>query len=160
MRTVLVDDNLSVGSHENALVILWRDVPDARALDGVGRAAEALLRDFPGGIGILGVSGPLPLASADDRRRLAPLLGALGNRLLGMASIIEGSERVRDVMTSLNLVMRHPCPLKVFATVDEGVAWLAPLLRLRRTGFPGPRAAALRHTVEGLRRESVTVLYS
>jgi hypothetical protein len=157
MRTVRVDEIHAIGSCDNALVIVWRDLPDAHAVERVGRAAEALLREHPAGIGILGVSGSLPLACADDRRRLGPLLEPLGRRLLGLASIIEGSERIREVMVSLNAVLRHPCPFEVFSAVDDGAVWLAPLLR---QGFPGARAAALRHTVEALRRGDVSVLYS
>jgi len=157
MRTVRVDEIHAIGSCDNALVIVWRHLPDGDAIERVGRAAEALLREHPTGIGILGVSGSLPLACADDRRRLAPLFDALGRRLLGLASIIEGSERIREVMVSLNAVLRHPCPFQVFSAVDDGAAWLAPLLR---QGFPGASSAALRHAVEELRRGSVSVLYS
>jgi hypothetical protein len=157
MRMVRVDAVHAMASCDNALIIHWRAAPEGHTVDGVRRAAEALLHEFPDGIGIVGVSGPMPLACADDRCRLAPLLESLGDRLLGLASVIEGGEILFRVINSVNLVVRHPCPLRVFSTVDDGVAWLAP--RLDR-GFPGRRAAALRHAVEGLRRETVSVLYS
>jgi len=148
MRTHSVDEVLALGSRDNALIVIWRGAPNCRALDGVRRSAEALLEKFPGGIGILGVSGEMPLDCADDRQRLAPLLGDLGRRMLGMASVIEGSDRMRSVMSCINLVMRQHCPLRIFSTVDEGVGWLAPLLG--KTVGPAP----LRHAVERLRREA------
>src|SRR5438309_10250829 len=112
MRMQHVDEVHALASCDNALIVVWRGVPECRTVDGVGRAAERLLEQFPGGIGILGVSGELPLACADDRQRLAPLLERLGSRLLGLATVIEGSELMLRVMVTMNLVMRHLCPLK------------------------------------------------
>ena len=149
------DGGLALGSCANALIVIWRALPDRARLQCVRSAAEGLLEKFPCGIGVLGVSGELPLPDADDRQRLAPLLHEVGDRMLGLASVIEGDGHVASVMASINLVKRHPCPLRVFGTVDEGVAWLAPLLGkpvpVRHSDRPA--AIALRHAVVGLRRQ-------
>jgi hypothetical protein len=136
----------ALGSCGNALIVIWRAQPDGVTLRHVGGAAERLLDRFPRGIGVLGVSRQMPLSDADDRGRLAPLLQVVGDRMLGLASVLEGDGHTVSVMACINQVKRHPCPLKVFGTVDEGVAWLAPLLGR-------PPAIALRHAVAALRRD-------
>jgi hypothetical protein len=149
MQTLAVDDVVALGSCGNALIVVWRDAPTPPALERIRLAVSRLLEEFPAGIGLLGVSGALPLSCADDRQRLSPLLNEVGARVLGLASVIEGSEPTRNLVASINMVVRHPCPLRVFSNIDEGAAWLAPLLGKAA----GRAASALRHAAEGLRRE-------
>jgi hypothetical protein len=149
MRLVRVDPLHALGTCSNALIVVWQAAPTREVLDGVRLVTDRLLRRYPAGIGVIGVSGELPLPHACDRQRLGALLQERGDRLLGLASIIEGSEPTRSLMASINLVVKNPCPLRIFSNVDEGVAWLAPLLR---QGQPPP-SVALRHAVERLKRE-------
>jgi hypothetical protein len=106
----------------NALIVVWRE---SDSLDAIAQKAEKLAANNPRGIGVLGISrGAVPLEGAAERQRLARKLDERGVRLLGLASVIEG-DGIREVMHRINLVTENPCPLAVFGTVDEAVAWLA-----------------------------------
>jgi hypothetical protein len=140
----------AVGSWGNALMIVWRQGPAEPAVAGVRRAAEDLLARYPAGIGVLGLSGDVGLASAAERQQLGRVLADGGQRLLGLASVIEGSHPTCHLLHSINQVSRQPCPMRAFATVDEGVTWLAPLLGV--VDGKRPSMLELRRAVEQLRR--------
>jgi hypothetical protein len=149
-----VDEAHAVGSSGNTLIVVWRDPPASRAIDGVSRAAKRLLGRFPGGIGCIEVALDAPLAGAACGPR-SRLLCECGGRLVGLASVIEGNDFVagttRRVVSAIDQVAKHPCPLRVFGTVDEAVAWMAPLVGEGRGARP--TSAVLRHAIEALRRK-------
>jgi hypothetical protein len=145
-----LDATHAVGSWANALLIVWRHGPTEAALSGVRDSAEELLVRYPRGIGVLGLSGDVPLVSAAERQRLGRLLDDRGERLLGLASIIEGSHPTCSLLHTINQVSRQPCPMRAFATLDAGVSWLAPLLG--PVDGARPTIIGLRHAAEELRR--------
>jgi hypothetical protein len=148
-----LDQTHVVGSLWNLLIVVWEGAATDGAVESVDRAAQRLLDTFPSGIGILGVAEGLDLR-ANERHQCKPLVERHGARLIGQASVIEGNGfaavTARSVLSTINLVLRHPCPRRIFSTVDEGVSWLWPMLGR----FDGkPTMATVRHAVEGLRSE-------
>jgi hypothetical protein len=143
-----------VAAWRNALVVVWRRAPSASSIDVAHHHARLLVEQCSGRVGVLCLTqASIPLAGGAERERTCALMESLGDRLVGVATVVEGTGvlagTTRSVMAAINLVARQPCPLGVFSTVDEAVSWQAPLLNSH--GGEPVRAAAFRRVVELVR---------
>lgn len=154
-RLLHVGRDCSVGAWRNALVVVFRSVVPAAALEVVLQSARGLFERHAQGIGVLGVAPADHSLGEDDKAKCEDVLfDAFGSRLLCVASVVEGGSYLagckRDVMSALSSVARQPCPARVFGTVDEAVSWQAPLLG---TATCEPMMLApFRRAVEAVRR--------
>lgn len=121
----------SVATWGDAFIIIFHGnttVPGVRAID---EAVTAFTRARPNGIGIVTiVEETAPMPPSDAREALVSALEAISGTVKVSAVAFEGTgfraAAVRSVVAGLTMVARQAYPHKVFATVEEAMAWMAP----------------------------------
>jgi stage II sporulation SpoAA-like protein len=72
-----------------------------------------------------------PSIDADGRKAVADLSTRYTHHITGTAVVCEGTgfraTAIRSIVTAVRMASRASHPQKVFATVEEAVAWLAPM---------------------------------
>ncbi|MEM7154427.1 MAG: hypothetical protein AAF799_16390 [Myxococcota bacterium] len=96
-------------------------------------ALQERLREYPDGVGVLrwvppGGGGP----EEEVRQQVIELFKSLGDRLLGFATVLEGSgfwaSGARSVLLDISRRSEFTAPLEVLDDADAGVQWLAERL--------------------------------
>lgn len=136
-----------------SVIVIWRTAPTVRALGDLRDIILELLKEFPRGVGIVGISEPgMPMLSSAERKVAADLLTTYGSQLRAIATVIEGhgfwAGATQSVMTAISLIARQPCPMRIFNTIDEALVWYTPLV-----ADPGGQgsSAPLRQALEAIR---------
>ncbi len=114
------------------LIVFERETTLAAAA-AYRRALDLLDGEYPNGIATLTiVAENAPLPAQGVREALALAMRAAGKRIQRSAVYFEGdgfrAAVVRGVATGLSRVATLPYPHKVFKTIEEAAAWLAPEL--------------------------------
>jgi hypothetical protein len=151
------NDHVSIGSHDNLLIIVWYQTPTMEDFGLVESATSDLIERNVGGIGLLiiiveGNDKPPPQAV---RRRNADLVARYEGKIWAMARVIEGvglkMGMMRFVLSTIDLLSNSALKEKTVENVADAVSWLnslQPRLHERgvlneveklRRGMPAPR---------------------
>jgi hypothetical protein len=123
----------------DVLITIWHQSVELYAIHRLHDGVNELLRRYPS-IALLGVSRPqvTMVPGQAERRLLADLLHEHGSQLRCIASVILGegfiSAAKRTVLSTISMVARQPCPLRMFADLGTASDWMAP--RLTRAADP------------------------
>ncbi len=127
------DPDQSLATWNDILVLIWHVNTTKQGVDRLDSTCSAFAKTRPNGVALVTIveeNAPMPPAEARDA--MATFLGRQSAVVKASAVIYEGSgfraAAVRSVVAGLTLMARQTYPHKVFATVDEGITWLAPLL--------------------------------
>jgi hypothetical protein len=139
-----MDRNQAVVVWDHLVLVIWRGVCDAAAVQRLERAGMDVLRRHPRGAALMGVvesTGVPP--SAEMRKASAAVNDRLARQgLVGVAGVLTqtgfAGSVVRGVITGLTLLSRSDYPFKVFDNHTEAAAWLC-----QRLGTKGARMGAL-----------------
>ena len=114
------------------MVVLWQTVTSREAVRELaslvaGHAAET------GGVGLLQIIGERATPpDASVRDALAAMLKENEARIVASAVVFEGTgfraSVIRSIVIGISMLSRPKCPHTVFASVNEGVAWLGSRL--------------------------------
>jgi hypothetical protein len=149
----VLDGARCAGSCDQSVIIVWRTPPTVQALSDLRAIVIEQLQEYPRGIGILGIAEPgMPMLGAAERKVSGDLLALFGPRFRAIATVIEGhgfwAGATQSVMTAISLIARQPCPLRIFRSIGEALAWYTPLVSA--DGGPGS-SEALRQAIEVIR---------
>jgi hypothetical protein len=130
LRKLLDDPQILLGSYDNILVSVWRDVPTVRVLQDVARRSSELQSELSTKLGFLSIINPLPVVPGEElRREIVKVMDHLDSNAFAMAAVIEATGFIgatfRGVVAALNIASRAPYPRKVFGSVSEAGAWLS-----------------------------------
>ena len=143
-RLLHVDRNQALVTWDHLVLVIWRGICDAPAVQRLEQAGMDALRRNPDGIALMGVvektavppAGAMRAASAAANDRLAR------HGLVGVAGVLTQSgfagSVVRGVITGLTLLARSDYPFKVFENHTSAAAWLS-----QRLASSGVRMGAL-----------------
>lgn len=148
LRFHVLDGARCAGSWDQSVIVVWRAPPTMQAFSDLRAIVVEQLQEFPRGLGIFGIVEPgMPLLGAAERKVAAELLAQFGPRFRAIATVIQGqgfwAGATQSVMTAISLIARQPCPTRIFDSVDEALAWYAPLVSLD--------GAALRQAIDVVR---------
>ena len=133
----------------DVLISIWHRSVELDAIHRLHEGVEELLSHHPA-IALLGVSRPqvTMVPGAAERRLLSDLLQRHGTQLRCIGSVILGdgfvSAAKRTVLSTISMVARQPCPLRMFADLSTASDWMAPRLG------PPVEPKQLRRAVEDL----------
>lgn len=121
----------SLASWGDTFILLFHlntTVPGVMEID---RAITRFSESRPNGIGIITiVEEAAPMPPSDARDALVKVLEGISRCVKVSAVAFEGTgfraAAVRSVVAGLTMVARQSYPHKVFATVEEAMAWMAP----------------------------------
>lgn len=141
----------SLATWQDAFILIWHHNTTVAGVMALERAVEEFAETRPNGIGLVTIveeSAPMP--PGDAREALAKFLERASHCIKVSAVAFEGTgfraAAVRSVVAGLTMVARQSYPHKVFATVEEGMAWMAPQM-------PSPTSAQqLSEVIAELRR--------
>ncbi len=124
-------------SLQNLLIAIWIRDTTLAGLEVHEQLSEKLAQQYPGGGGLLTiVPAEASLPSGEVREAIAKGLRKFSGFTRVAALAFEGSgfraAAVRGIVTGITLLSRHTFPSKVFGSLEEASAWLAPQL-------PSPR---------------------
>lgn len=130
LRKWLDDPQILLGSYDNILVSVWRQVPTVRVLQDVARRSSELQSELATRLGFLSIINPLPVVPDEElRREMVKVMDHLDSSAFAMAAVIEATGFIgatfRGVVGALNLASRAPYPRKVFGAVSEASTWLS-----------------------------------
>jgi hypothetical protein len=117
----------------DVLITIWHQSVELHAIHRLHEGVEELLRRHSA-IALLGVSRPhvTMVPGTAERRLLADLLRDHGTQLRCIGSVILGdgfvSAAKRTVLSTISMVARQPCPLRMFADLSTAAGWMAPRL--------------------------------
>jgi hypothetical protein len=155
-QPIMRNDHVSIGAHDNLLIILWSQMPTMEDFGLVESATADLIERNASGIGLLIIieennAKPPPQAV---RRRNAELVARYEGKIWGMARVIEGDGLkkgvIRFVLSTMDLLSNSAVKEKTVEDVGEAVTWLRsmqPRLHERgvlneiekiRRGLPAP----------------------
>jgi hypothetical protein len=126
------EETMRLATARNAVLAAWREPPNRERMARLREATDVLGRDHPEGVVIFNcvLATQLP-KSRPDVREMASAITAKSAKVLGVAHVIVGEglipATVRTVLSTLMMVLGPGTPTKVFSSVEEGAAWLAPL---------------------------------
>ena len=149
-----MDAEHCAASWGNLYINIWTGRTTLSAAQQIGTTVAELLARHPEGVAIWGVSRPdaQTLPDPEVRELLARMLHEHGQKLLGVASSIEGSGFVaaakRTAMASISLFARQPAPLKITANPGEAAQWLVPRLCRAGTEVTAVQLLDVLHQVE------------
>ncbi|MFO0611616.1 MAG: hypothetical protein U0414_03440 [Polyangiaceae bacterium] len=131
MKVEAIDHDHAIGTSEGLLLCVWRMRTTAEAITELNRILTRLIARSPDRIVMLTVvESGADMPDAPVRNALAELFHRVAPSVIASALVFEGTgfkaATVRALTTTLNMVTRQPFPHKVFATVAEASAWLAP----------------------------------
>jgi hypothetical protein len=135
----------------DVLISIWHQSVEVEAIHSLHQGVEELLSRHSA-IALLGVSRPqvTMVPGAEERRMLSDLLSKHGTQLRCIGSVILGdgfvSAAKRTVLSTISMVARQPCPLRMFPDLSSASAWVAPRLA------PPAEPTQLRRAVEDLER--------
>lgn len=131
----------------NVFINVWHIDCTYEAVVGLARDLDELASRSTGPVGMLGVS--LPSASilpkrgsnevfAEAFREHGHRLACLGSALLGDGFVASAK---RATMAMLCLLARQPCPVRLFASIDDTASWVVEHLK----GVDAPTLSAVTH---------------
>ena len=135
----------------DVLISIWNQSVEVEAIRRLQEGVEDLLSRHSA-IALLGISRPqvTMVPGSEERRMLSDLLGKHGAQLHCIGSVILGdgfvSAAKRTVLSTISMVARQPCPLRMFPDLSSASAWVAPRLA------PPVEPPQLRRAVEDLER--------
>jgi hypothetical protein len=127
------DDALTIGVTRNLVVSAWIAAPDAAHVKSLSRALHQVSGKHGGRFAFMSlvISGA-PRFSDQMREDMVKLLKDPKLQGVGNAHVVNtaglAGTAVRTFLSTVLLVARPAAPHKVFASLAEGAAWLAPLL--------------------------------
>lgn len=134
MRTAEIkysDPDMSLATWEDTFILIWHRNTTVSGVTTLERSLNEFAPTRPKGIGLVTVveeSAPMP--PSDARDALAQFLERASSHIKVSAVAFEGSgfraAAVRSVVAGLTMVARQSYPHKVFASVEEGAAWMSP----------------------------------
>lgn len=135
-----------------ALVVLWQGETRLQAVRELAtllanQAAES------GSVGLLQVIGDHAISpDGAARAALAEMLKANENRIVASAVAFEGvgfrASMIRSIVIGISMLSRPKCPHTVFASANDGIAWLSEQL----DDGPSNSAERMRHAIAQLRQ--------
>lgn len=131
MKVEAVDRDHAIGASEGLLLCVWRVRTTAEAISELaGIVSRLIARSRDRIVMLTVVEAGADMPDAPVRNALAELFHRVAPSVIASALVFEGTgfkaATVRALTTTLNMVTRQPFPHKVFATVGEAAAWLAP----------------------------------
>jgi hypothetical protein len=120
-------------SHE-CIISVWRGMPDTRLVKAHFQLARRLIAERGQTAMMLVVEQNAPPPSGEARRLIENFYAELGEGLRCVAQVIEGGgfmpSAARAVVSTINLMVRKPYPVKVFVTPQPAVYWISQNLRM------------------------------
>lgn len=131
MKVEAVDRDHAIGTSEGLLLCVWRFQTTAEAIAELTGIVSRLVARSPDRVIMLTVvEAEADMPDAPVRNALAAMFHRVASATIASALVFEGTgfkaATVRALTTTLNMVTRQPFPHKVFATVGDAAAWLAP----------------------------------
>ncbi len=128
-RVIKTSPRSIVGTFGRCVISIWRGEPAKDMAVTLGEVLIETAERHPAGIAYLDViEAGAPTPSAEVRRIGVENVRRLGDRLIGMATVIEGNELhtalVRAVLTGMILLMPRMQPVKICRNPNEAAAWL------------------------------------
>jgi hypothetical protein len=124
---------------------IWAGACTHEAADGIDRTLTSLLRRFPRGIAIVGLSRPgvAVVPAGEVRQRLASTFQRHASGVCCIATVIAGEGFIaatkRAVVAAIAMLARQPIPLQIFETPPDACNWVYG----RLAGLPGCPSGAL-----------------
>ena len=123
---------------------IWAGACTPHAAEGIDRTLGDLLRRYPGGISLLGISRPgvSVVPPSDVRERLAEMFKRHASGVCCIATVIAGEGFIaatkRAVIATIAMVARQAIPLQIFDEPAQSCRWVFE----KMVGLPGaPRSA-------------------
>jgi hypothetical protein len=132
---VATDGDHCTAYWRNVIVNIWNHAVTERAVDVLATTFDDVRAAYPEGVALLGVSRPhvTAIPAAPERKKLSDLLGVQGQHILCIGSVILGdgfvSSAKRTVLSTIAMLARQPCPLRMFPDVGAASRWMAEHLR-------------------------------
>lgn len=131
MKIEALDRDHAIGTSVGLLLCVWRLQTTAEAISELAGIVSRLIAKSPDRIIMITVvEAGADMPDSTVRNALAALFQRVAPSVIASALVFEGTgfkaATVRALTTTLNMVTRQPFPHKVFATVSEASAWLAP----------------------------------
>jgi hypothetical protein len=127
------DEALVAGSFGGVFFSIWWYLPTAPQIWAVHEMQKRFREDHPGDFALLSVMKMAKVGSltSDARQAAAETRKFLGP-CIAEANIVEaggiGISIARMLFATINLINRPKYPIKLFTSLQEGVAWLAPFV--------------------------------
>ena len=123
----------------NITIFVWLTTPEAAHIDRLVKMGEARIASASGKLSDVHlVTREVGLPDADARAALLEASRAGGPHLAAVAVWLAGSgfwaSAVRSFVTGMNVVLREPFELRMFAELEELTEWL-PAVHESRTGI-------------------------
>ena len=144
----------SIAFTGRALVVFWKTETREQAVNELSSMIAGLAAEC-GPVGLLQVidDHAIPPESA-TRAALARMLKNNETRIIASAVVFEGAgfraSVVRSIVIGISMLSRPQCPHMIFATANEGIAWLSARLSERRSS--DHVASGMQLAVEQLRQ--------
>jgi hypothetical protein len=150
------DDGLVVGAVGSVAVVIWRKEVTEHRFAQQARNLARVVAQAPGGqtVGfVCVVEEGTPPPSSSFRAASVAMLMEHRARLFGVAGIVEGegfkASITRSILTGMQLMARRgEVQAQFFASVDQGVRWLASQSRGLAPGVVASEIEALRRVTE------------
>lgn len=131
-----------VAGWRNVLINCVQVAASVRILRATHLAHQQLIREHPGGLGVLTTMDALPrLPDAETRRLAAKSIRDTAGEVIAQASVVAADgfvgSAVRSAMAAVNMLAQAPNPTLVTGSEQEAVRWLAGHLAPNDTGAWG-----------------------
>lgn len=152
VKALYAGEDHAVSLVGSCLVLIARSEPGSNILSEAPRWVDELLVGYPSKGGFLGlIQANADPPSEEGRKRIDFAYNTYGKGVVAGAMVIEGrgfvSASIRSALSMLMLTKKYPYPMKTFAEVHEGAAFLVSKL----TGPSFMKSAALISGVESFR---------
>jgi hypothetical protein len=129
-----VTTELTVASHRNASIAVWRKTPSLAGLNRIDGYLADMVTQHPRLVAIVvAESGDLKPPGEEVRREHARLTKKYESYGVGAAMIIDGTDirhsALRFVLTTIQLISSPSVPQNIFDSVRDAAAWAATLTR-------------------------------
>ncbi|MCA9637338.1 MAG: hypothetical protein KC420_15035, partial [Myxococcales bacterium] len=128
LRIIAVEPSFASASLQNLFLGVWRETVSREAVTGLYEGVRSLVREWPGGVGLLfyvekGTAVPPP----DVREYLIEQRRSVAPHLLAAALAVEGeglwSATIRTIAVTLGLASGTNYPSKSFGSLDAAATW-------------------------------------
>lgn len=128
-------ENHAIGYCGPMILVAWRRLTTSAGVVHLRDVHQRVAPLHPGGVGLLTIiEANAPAPDATVREELARYMADSAAVLKSSCVVFEGTgfraAMVRSVVAGLTMLARQPFPHRVFATVDEGIAWWCGSLAL------------------------------
>lgn len=157
-ETLYTDATLLMAAHRNLLIVAWTNAPNAEQLRECGRLGRVLGRKYPNGVGMLDllISGTAKFSNEvrDEALKLNrdPKLFRLGVADTLLVTGLVGVA-VRAFLSTVTLLGRPLVPTRMFGSVADSAAWLAPKLSLGGEPWTAAEIVGLAEPIVKARRQ-------